>query len=42
MVEKYTSTDVYPDGLLLQEEAMEIAKRLEKEDLNDFTASKDD
>ena len=28
----------YPDGPFLQEEAMEIAKQLEKEELTDFTA----
>ena len=39
---KIYNANVYPDGPLLQEEAMEIAKQLEKEDLNDFTASKDD
>ena len=30
---------MYPDGHLLQEETMKIAKRLEKEELTDFTAS---
>ena len=30
---------LYPDGLILQEEAMEIVKRLEREELTDFTAS---
>ena len=30
---------VYPEGSLLQEEAIEIAKQLEKKGLTDFTAS---
>ena len=37
--EKCTRTNVYADWPLLQEEAMEIAKRLGKEELTDFTAS---
>ena len=36
---KFTSESVYPDEPLLQEEAIEIAKRLEKEELTDFTTS---
>ena len=36
---KCTSANVCPDGPFLQKEAMEITKRLEKEDLIDFTAS---
>ena len=37
---KCTRANVYPDGLLLQEQAIGSAKRLEKEELTDFTASK--
>ena len=37
--EKSTSSNIYPDGALLQEKAMQIKKRLDKEELNDFTAS---
>ena len=33
------SANVYPDGPLLQEEAMEIKRRLEKEKFASFTAS---
>ena len=36
---KCTSENVYPEGLLLQERTMEVAKRLEQEELTDFTAS---
>ena len=36
---KCTNANVYPDGPLLQEEAIEIKKRLGKEELNDFSAS---
>ena len=36
---KCTNANAYPEGPLLREEAMEIAKRLEKEELTDFTAS---
>ena len=36
---KCTSANVYPDGPLLQEEAMEIKKRLGKEEFAGFTAS---
>ena len=36
---KWTSANVHPYGPLLQEEAIEIAKELEKEELTDFTAS---
>ena len=37
--EKCSNTNVYLDGALLQEEAMEVVKHLEKEELTDFTAS---
>ena len=30
---------MYPDGPLLQKEALKIAKRLEKEELTDYIAS---
>ena len=36
---KCTSAKVYPDGPLLQEEAMEIKRRLDKEKFAGFTAS---
>ena len=36
---KCTSANVYPNGLLLQEEAMEIKRRLGKEEFAGFTAS---
>ena len=36
---KCTSANVYPDGPLLQEEAMEIKRRLDKEEFAGFTAS---
>ena len=36
---KYTSANVYPDEPLLQEEAMEIKRRLDKEEFTGFTAS---
>ena len=35
---KCTSANLYPDGPLLQEKAMEFAKRPGKEELTDFTA----
>ena len=35
---KCTSVNVYPDGLLLQEEAMEIKRRVDKEKFAGFTA----
>ena len=35
---KLTSANVYPDGPLLQEEGMEISKRLKKEEWTYFTA----
>ena len=33
------SSNIYPDGTLLQEEAMKIKKRVDNEVLNDFIAS---
>ena len=36
---KFTSGNVYPDGPLLQEEAMEIKGRLDKEEFAGFTTS---
>ena len=36
---KCTNANIYPNEPLLQEEAMEIKKRLGKEELNDFSAS---
>ena len=36
---KCTSANVFPDGLLLQEEAMEIKRRVDKEKFAGFTAS---
>ena len=36
---KCTSANVYPDGPLLEEEAMEIKRRLDKEEFGGFTAS---
>lgn len=36
---KCTAANVYPDGSLLQEEAMEIKKRLNDQQLSDFKAS---
>ena len=36
---KCTSANLYPDGSLLQEEAMEIKRRLNKEEFPGFTAS---
>ena len=33
---KCTCSNIYPDGILLQEEALEIQIRLDKEELNDF------
>lgn len=36
---KCTSANIYPDGSLLQIEAMEIKKRLDKEELSEFSAS---
>ena len=36
---KYTSTNIYLEGPLLQEEATEIKRRLDKEEFTGFTAS---
>ena len=36
---KCTSSNIYPDEVLLQEEPIEIEKRLDKEELNEFEAS---
>ena len=36
---KCTRSNIYPDGALLQEEAVKIKERLDKEEINDFTAS---
>ena len=36
---KCTSSNIHGDGALLDEEAMKIKKRLDKEELSDFTAS---
>ena len=33
------SSNIYPDGTLLQEEAMKIKKRVDNKVLNDFIAS---
>ena len=33
------SSNIYPDEALLQKEAIEIKKRLDKEELSNFTAS---
>ena len=38
-MEKCTSANVYPDGPLVQEEAMEIKRRLGKDEFAGFTAS---
>ena len=36
---KYCSVNVYPDDLMLQGEAMEMKKELDREDIVDFIAS---
>ena len=36
---KCTSSNIYPDGSLLQEEAIEIKRILNKDELNDFITS---
>ena len=36
---KCMSSNIYPDGALLQQQAIEIRQRLDKEELSDFTGS---